>query len=596
MQEVKKVTKEDEISFYETISWLWKFWGELKLLIILLLILTPVAMWFRSCSPIIMANIFNEFANKNPDTTFIKDQIWLFLIFGIIHFVMYSFLQSLRGNTNFKLENSFRINLFKYLINLDQTFFQKFNTGDLITRIIDDISEKKLAWFACSGIFRFYEAIIKVVQIVFFMFYLSSSLTFTTLLPTLIIMFSFIFISRKTTAYSKRNQKAISEINSFLTNTIDGIKIIKAYNQEKNQEDFFSQVIENQRKKSLELAKTSALIELSYSRISEVIMILVFFIGGYQVIKSEIPLGTLVAFNTYIFMLIWPMVDIGQFFVKGRGAGVSVQRVKELENFDAKIINTLTPSKLETKNIYFEFKNISYSYANTKVLDNISFDVKKGEKIAITGSVGSGKTTFLNFIPRIIDPIEGEVLLNNKNLKEYDLSELRRKIGFVSQTPLLFSNTVKENIIFGRDIDESKLKQALKVAQLEQEVEKFIDGIDTLIGQRGITLSGGQKQRVAIARAIVEKPEILILDDCTSALDTETENKLWNELYNFIPDITVFLVTHRVKTLEKVDKIILLEKGKISDIGTHKELISRSEYYRKIYSSKDETKSKTSIS
>jgi ATP-binding cassette subfamily B multidrug efflux pump len=421
------------------------------------------------------------------------------------------------------------------------------------------------------------------------MFYLSPLLTWTTILPALVIIIGFVKISQKTTEFSRRNQKAISEINNFLTNTIDGIKIIKSYNQEKNQEAFFNNVVENQRKKELELVKASSLMELSYSRISELIMIMIFFIGGYLVINDKIPLGTLVAFNTYIFMLIWPMVDIGQFFVKGRKAGVSVQRVKELENFDPKIVNKPDAIKEIDENILFEFKNVSYSFEkDKKILDNISFEVKKGELIAFTGSVGSGKSTFLNFIPRIIDPTDGNILLNKINLKDYDITELRKKIGFVSQTPSLFSDSIKENVIFGRDITEEKLIKAIEVSQLASEIENFSEKINTKIGQRGINLSGGQKQRLAIARSIAEKPEILILDDCTSALDTETENKLWNQLYDFIPGITVFLVTHRIKTLEKADKIILFENGKISDIGTHKDLLSRSDYYNRIYSSKIE--------
>lgn len=588
MQQSLPVQEKEELPLNETIRWLWKFWGELKPLILLMLILTPITMWFRSVTPIFMANIFNEFALNKPDFSFIQNQIFLLLIYSIVHFILYSFLQSLRGSTNFDLENSFRLSLFNYLVKLDYNFFQRFSTGDLITRIIDDISEKKLAWFACSGIFRFYEAVIKIAQIVFFMFYLSPILTWATILPTSLIIIIYIKFSQKTTEYSKKSQQAISELNSFLTNTIDGIKIIKSYNQEKNQEMFFDNVVENQKTKELELIKASSIIELTYSRLSEMIMVLIFLMGGYLVINNKIPLGTLVAFNAYIFMLIWPMVDIGSFFVKGRRAGVSVQRVKELENFTPAIINVENAIKVPQENFSIEFKNANYVFSNgNKVLDNINFKVKKGELVVITGSVGSGKSTLLNFITRVIDPAEGEVLLNNKNLKNYDLFELRKSIGFVSQTPYLFSDTIKNNIVFGREIDDEKLTKAIKVAQLENEIENFSEKLDTLIGQRGITLSGGQKQRVSIARAIIQKPEILILDDCTSALDTETETKLWNALYDFIPGITVFLVTHRIKTLEKADKIVLLEKGKVVDIGSHKELLLRSEYYKKIYFSEE---------
>lgn len=582
---IKQDSLQKQIPFSETIAWLWKFWGNLKFTMLFLIIITPITMWFRSYSPIFIGNVFDELAKKNIDLNFIKTQVWYFLLYSIAHFVLYAYVQSLRGVTNYKLENRFRLSLFDYIITLGQNFFQRFSTGDLTTRLIDDVSEKKLAWFACSGVFRFYEAVIKVIQCLVLMFLISPLLSIVTFVPLFILVFIYIRASEKTTAYSQRTQQAISKLNSFLTNTFDGIKIIKSYNQEDNQENYFDKVVENQKQKEIELVKASSLIELSYTRLSEMIIIIMFLIGGWLVINNKIKIGDLIVFNTYIFMLIWPMVDIGQFFIKGRSAGVSVQRVKELENFEPDIVNDKDKIFLETDETNFRFENVSYTFPNgNKILKNISFEAKENELIAIVGSVGSGKSTFINFIPRIIDPAEGKVFLNNIDLKKYDINSLRKKIGFVPQNPSLFSDTIKNNILFGRNyLKEYELEKAIEVAQLKNEILTFTLGLETVIGQRGVTLSGGQKQRVAIARAIVEKPEILILDDCTSALDAETEARLWNELYNFIPGITVFLITHRVSTLQKADKIVLLDNGQVIDIGTHKQLVEKSEYYRKIY-------------
>lgn len=577
--------QQKQIPFSETISWLWKFWGDLKFTMVFLIILTPIAMWFRSYSPIFIGNIFNELAKTNIDNQYIKSQAMYFFVYSIAHFVLYAYMQSFRGVTNFKLENSFRLNLFDYIIKLGQNFFQRFSTGDLTTRLIDDVSEKKLAWFACSGVFRFYEAVIKVIQCIVLMLIISKTLTLVTFVPLFILVFIYIRASEKTTAYSQRTQQAISRLNSFLTNTFDGIKIIKSYNQENNQEVFFDKVVEHQKQKEIELVKASSLIELSYSRLSEMIIIIMFLIGGYLVINKHLQIGDLITFNSYIFMLIWPMVDIGQFFIKGRGAGVSVQRVKELENFKPDIVNDEKKLSIDTDSINFEFKNISYVFPNgNKILKDISFNVAEGELVAIVGSVGSGKSTFINLIPRIIDPQSGNVYLNGIDIKKYNIDQLRKKVGFVPQNPSLFSDTIKNNIIFGRNtITDEELDKAITVAQLKNEIGSFTLGLETIIGQRGVTLSGGQKQRVAIARAIVERPEILILDDCTSALDAETEAKLWNELYKFIPGITVFLITHRVSTLQKAHKIILLDEGKVVGIGTHAQLVENSSYYRKIY-------------
>jgi ATP-binding cassette subfamily B multidrug efflux pump len=584
----------EQVSLWETVSWLWKFWGNLKPSLYFLVIMSPISMFFRSYSPILIKNIFDELAKVEKhipvDLEYIKYNLILFGVFGVLGLLCYIYIQSLRGITNYKLENYFRLNIFKYIIKLGQSFFQKFETGDLTTRLIDDVSEKKLAWFACSGIFRTYEALIIITYCVYFMFSLSPILTIATLIPLTTLLSIYIMVSKKTIEYTKRTQESISVLNSFLTTTFDGIKIIKSYAQEKNQQQYFYKVVENQKEKEIALVKVSSLLELTYSRIPEVIRTLAFLFGSWLVITNKIPLGTLIAFNIYIFTLIWPIVDVGQFFLKGRGASVSVGRIKELENFEPDIFNKEHTTTLANNNLDWDFKKVSYVFPNgNKVLKDISFSVKQGEFIAIAGSLGAGKSTFINFIPRIIDPYEGEVLLNKINIKDYDLFDLRKKIGFAPQNPSLFSDTIKENILFGRkEISQAELEKAIKVAQLEKEIESFPDKLETLVGQRGVTLSGGQKQRVAIARAIVEKPEILVLDDCTSALDAETESKLWNELYAFVPGITVFLITHRISTLKKADKIILLKDGYVADIGTHDDLIVSSEEYKKIYLSNKE--------
>lgn len=622
----QKLSKTPDVSIKETILWLWKFWGNLRGAVYFLVIATPLTMFLRAYPPILISKIVNELSKTdtsyiavnniafevmfnpysiNPqylDNNFdllisgvanasnVKENIFFFLLLGVLNLFCYIFVQAFRAIMNYNLENAFRLSVFNYIIKLGQSFFQKFETGDLTTRLIDDVSEKKLAWFACSGIFRTYEGVLSVLISLYFMSALSIELTIVSFIPLVSILTMYIFVSRKTTEYSKRTQEAVSKLNSFLTSTFDGIKIVKSYAQEKNQEKYFDSVVENQRNKEIELVKVSSLLELTYTRIAEAIIIFVFMFGGWLVINNKIQLGTVIAFNSYIFMLIWPMVDIGQFFLKGRTASVSVGRIKELENFEPDIVNKEKPLSLQGKKLNWGFKNISYVFPNgNKVIKDISFEAKQGQIIAIAGGTGCGKSTFINVIPRIIDPENGEVLLDNINLKEYDVFELRKHIGFVPQTPSLFSDTIRENILFGRNnISEDALKKAIKVAQLESEIESFTDKLETLIGQRGVTLSGGQKQRVAIARAIVEKPEILILDDCTSALDAETESKLWNELYEFIPGITVFLITHRVSTLQKADKIILLQNGEVSAQGTHDQLSKTSEEYVRIYLSHNE--------
>lgn len=585
-KQVYKMEKVEELSLKDTFKWLWKFWGKLKFLLVILLIITPITIFFRSYMPIIISRIFDNLENNNINI--VKDNIFLFGLFGFIHLILYILLQSLRGVINYKLEHNFRIKIFEHILNLSQKFYQKFTTGDLITRLVDDISERKLAWFACSGIFRFYEALIKIIQCFYFMISISPFLSFVSVIPLSLILILYIKFSMNITQYYKENQKSISNLNTFLTNSIDGIKIVKSYNLFDFQRSIFSKFVEEQKNKSVSLVKASSIIELSYSRMSEITIIIVFLFGGYLVINNKMTLGNLIAFNLYVFALIWPLVDIGQFFLKGRGAGVSVQRIKELEEFEPEIKNNTNSFKLENKIESISFENIEYRFDNGNIgLENINFDVKSGELIAIAGEIGSGKTTLLNLIPRVINPLKGIIKINGENIEDYDTYSLRNSIGYVPQNPSLFSETIKENIIFGREINEEEFIKSIKISQLEKEIENFTDKENTLTGQRGVMLSGGQKQRVAIARAIAKRPKILILDDCTSALDAQTEANLWKSLYDYVPGITVFLVTHRANTLSKANKVIFLEKGKITAIGTHKELLENFKSYREIYYNSD---------
>jgi len=576
--------KQSQVRFFELFAWFWKYWKELKISFIFIVLLTPIAIGFKSYMPMFISKIFDEFAKKNINMAFVKEEVLYFFIFGLIYFSFYIVIQNLRGVTNFRLENNFRVTAFKHIVTLGQNFFQRFKTGDITTRLIDDVAESKLAWFACSGIFRFYEAVIRIGTCLFFMFKLNMFLSIVTVLPLAILVYIYTKYSNVATDYSLKTQKAISKLNSFLTTTFDGIRIIKSYNQEKNQKQAFSQVVSNQLKREIALVKVTSILQLSYSKISEITVILVFLFGGWLVINNKMSIGVLIAFNTYIFMLVWPMMDIGEFIVKGRKTGVSVNRIKELENFKADVFNIEKPLDMPEK-INLQFKNLAYNFSNGNIaFRNINFSVKHGETIAIAGSLGSSKTTLIKLIPRSIDPKSGEILLNGENLKDYDISQLRKNIAYVSQIPALFSDTIKNNIIFGREnISEEEILKALKVSQLEKDLSAFPNGLDTMIGQKGVKVSGGQKQRIAIARAIIKKPKILVLDDCMSTLDAETEANLWQSLYNFIPDITIFLVTHKINTLQKADKIILMDKGQIIDIGTHKELSQCSNYYKSLY-------------
>ena len=305
-----------------------------------------------------------------------------------------------------------------------------------------------------------------------------------------------------------------------------------------------------------------------------------------MVINANLSLGKLVAFVYYVVYLIFPMFDIGQFLVKSRQSAVSINRLRELE--------TMPPMVTENGSIAadgdfkgaIEYKHVSFKFPEStrNIIDDISFKINTGETVAVVGKVGAGKSWLVNMVPRLVDPTEGEVKIDGHALKDYKLSHLRRQIGYVPQEPVLFSDTVKNNILFGRDnISEDIMEWAIEVSQLKSEIEAFPDGINTYIGTRGVSISGGQKQRLALARALAGKPKILILDDCTSALDSSTESALWARLHEVMPDMTTILITHRPDTLERADMVYVLDEGRIIETGKHAELIEKGGQYAKMY-------------
>jgi ATP-binding cassette, subfamily B, multidrug efflux pump len=573
----------DKASFAVTLRWLWPFWRSFFPRLLFLLLATPLVVMFDAYVPMVIKQIVDGLAHANLQPAWLLEKSLLILALGFAHFLLYVLVQSTRGMTNFGFENSFRMHLAQKLVQQGQRFFYAFRTGDVSTRLIDDISENKLGWFACSGIFRLYEALLMIGGCVWFMAHLHSGLTLLTTIPLACVAFFYIHSSRRTQAYSRHSQKAISALNSFLTSALEGIRVVKAYNQEQHQIDAFAEVVEQQMQKEIQLVKVSSLLQLSYSRFSELGALVIFAAGGWLVIHKHMTLGDLIAFNAYIFMLIWPMVDVGQFFIKGRAAGISVERVREMEAFPLDILPNTNALPFPEADFELRLTGVGYDFLKQSGLTNLNLSLHSGETVALVGPVGSGKTLFLNLLPRIIQPQRGSLSLNGRDLAEYDLAALRREIGYVSQSPSLFSNTIAQNICLGRSISHSELLKLVQVAQLEQDLPLFAQGLDTLIGQHGVKLSGGQKQRIAIARALAGKPKILILDDCTSALDAETEASLWQALYAYIPGLLVVLVSHRVSTLQRADKIVLLSEGKILGSGKHFELMEKFELYRQLY-------------
>jgi ATP-binding cassette, subfamily B, multidrug efflux pump len=362
--------------------------------------------------------------------------------------------------------------------------------------------------------------------------------------------------------------------------------VVKAYGKEKSQQDRFYKATDVRRNAEISSIKATTVVHSMYMYIWQFGVIIVIMAGGYMVINSHLTLGELVAFIYYVVYMIFPMFDIGQFLVKSRQSAVSINRLVELEKVTPMVAdNGKVPLNGNVKG-HISFENVKFAFAEMKrnIIDSISLDIEAGNTIALVGRVGSGKSWLVNMIPRLVDPTGGIIKLDGRDLREYKLEDLRRNIGYVPQEPVLFSDTVRNNIIFGRkDISDTQLEWAIEVSQLKEEVTAFPKGIETAIGTRGMTISGGQKQRLALARALVGKPKILILDDCTSALDSRTEAALWDRLHDVMPDMTAILITHRPDMLEAADMIYVLDDGRVVESGRHRDLIATEGHYTRIY-------------
>ena len=585
----------------DKIKWFWKYYRHYPYVLAVLLILTPVQTVFQVYIPRFIEFIIdyartglisaNYVAVKAADlgsalglstaATFALALIAL----GFISFLLYAFVQAHRAWMNIKLEWLFRQEAFNGITSKGPDFFNRFRTGDLVTRLTDDVAEK-LSWFACSGIFRLYEALLMVGFTVAMMISINPLLTLWTAgpLPILILIFF-----KSSSALDRRYdnlQKKISSFNDVMEACFSGIRVVKAYAREKAQQGKFSDSAIKRRAAEISAVKVTAVVDSLYGYIWQFGIIIALLAGGYMVIGASLSLGKLVAFIYYVVNLIFPMFDIGQFLVKSRQSGVSIDRLTELEKAP-QLVNDDGRVKITGEvrgNLTFENVDLVLPGADRKIVDNVSFEIESGVTAAMVGKIGSGKTWIINMIPRLVDPTGGVIRLEGRDLREFRLDDLRRSIGYVPQEPVLFSDTVANNIRFGRrEITDDVLRWALDISRLDEEIKSFPQGIDTLIGTRGVAISGGQKQRLALARALVGRPKILILDDCTSALDSKTEAELWEKLHGVLPGITALVITHRPDTLERVDRIFVVDQGRIAESGSHSELMRKECVYSRIY-------------
>jgi ATP-binding cassette subfamily B protein len=426
---------------------------------------------------------------------------------------------------------------------------------------------------------------IRFAIVIAYMYNVSPRLTLYTLLPLPILSYAIFKLSSEINIRSTVFQQYLSKVSSFTQEIFSGIRVIKAYSLENQQQNNLISLAEESKSKSLSLARVQSLFGPLMLALIGISNLVVIYFGGMLYINGTIKsIGTIAEFILYVNMLTWPVASLGWVSSMVQEAEASQKRLNEFLKIVPDIQNNNPSSSTVDGTISFE--NVSYTYEDTNIeaLKNISFTVKKGETLAILGKTGSGKSTLLSLISRMYDATEGQVKIDGKEISQLNLFDLRNSIGIVPQDAFLFSDSIKNNIKFGKEnATDDEVIAAAKSAVVHDNIEGFNKGYDTILGERGITLSGGQKQRVSIARAIIKKPEILLFDDCLSAVDTETEEAILNNLFEICKDKTTIIVSHRVSSAKNADKIIILENGKIIQQGFHNQLINENGYYSALY-------------
>ena len=501
----------------------------------------------------------------------------LYTIMGIFRF----FWRYLVIGSSHRIDRNIRQELYDHLQTLSPQYYDQTKVGDIMAHATNDISAVRMA----TGIATIasFDAIFLSLSSVTIMIVMNWKLTLLTMVPLPFIAFMMLKFGALIHTRFEAVQKAFSTLTEKAQESLSGVRVIKAYGDEKSEDNYFSEKADNCVLQNVRLARIWGMFQPMIGALAMVSMAILLGAGGTMVIKGVISLGEFVAFSSYLMMLIWPMIAIGWVVNLLQRGAASMDRLQKIFTTVPDIVDGLKDEKPGSAILV---KNLSFTYPGTdiEVLKDLSFQLPAGGTLGIVGRTGSGKTTLVELLMRLYDPPEGSIFLGGVDVHDMKLSRMRGMFGYVPQETFLFAMSIADNIAFGHtDISRSSIEELSSVVDIDKEINKFTEGYDTMVGERGVTLSGGQKQRVAIARALAAEPRILVLDDALSSVDTETEATILSRLKKDISDLTSIIIAHRISTIQNADNIIVIDDGRIVENGTHSELLENDGFYAELF-------------